>query len=51
MFQNFLVSLDGAEGRQSKPYQMSKAAEFLEMDKEGIMVTARRIQSKWIIQR
>jgi len=24
----FLVSLDGAEGRQSKPYQMSKAAEF-----------------------
>ena len=32
----FLVSLDGAEGRQSKPYQMSKAAEFLEMDKEGL---------------
>ena len=24
-----LVSLDGAEGRQSKPYQMSKAAEFI----------------------
>ena len=26
---NFLVSLDGSEGRQSKPYQMSKAAEFI----------------------
>lgn len=25
----YLVSLDGAEGRQSKPYQMSKAAEFV----------------------
>lgn len=25
----YLVSLDGAEGRQSKPYQMSKAAEFI----------------------
>lgn len=25
----YLVSLDGAEGRQSKPYQMSKVAEFI----------------------
>ena len=25
----FLVSLDGAEGRQSKPYQMSKAAQYV----------------------
>ena len=25
----YLVSLDGAEGRQSKPYKMSKAAEFI----------------------
>ena len=25
----YLVSLDGSEGRQSKPYQMSKAAEFI----------------------
>jgi threonine synthase len=25
----YLVSLDGAEGRQSKPYHMSKAAEFI----------------------
>ena len=25
----FLVSLDGSEGRQSKPYQMSKVAEFI----------------------
>ena len=25
----YLVSLDGAEGRQSKPYRMSKAAEFI----------------------
>ena len=32
----FLVSLDGAEGRQSKPYQMSKAAEFTEINKEGL---------------
>ena len=30
----FLVSLDGAEGRQSKPYHMSKAAEFLGIEKE-----------------
>ena len=32
----FLVSLDGAEGRQSKPYQMSKAAEFLGRNTEGL---------------
>ena len=32
----FLVSLDGAEGRQSKPYQMSKAAEFIGINKEGL---------------
>ncbi len=29
---NHLVSLDGAEGRQSKPYQMSKATEFTGME-------------------
>jgi len=29
-----LVSLDGAEGRQSKPYQMSKVASFVGMDHE-----------------
>ena len=32
----FLVSLDGAEGRQSKPYHMSKAADFLGINKEGL---------------
>ena len=32
----FLVSLDGAEGRQSKPYHMSKAAEFLGIEKDGL---------------
>lgn len=31
-----LVSLDGAEGRQSKPYHMSRAAEFVGMDNEGL---------------
>ncbi|MBT7780755.1 MAG: pyridoxal-phosphate dependent enzyme, partial [Nitrosopumilus sp.] len=31
-----LVSLDGAEGRQSKPYHMSKAAEFIGIEKEGL---------------
>lgn len=31
-----LVSLDGAEGRQSKPYHMSKATEFVEMDGDGL---------------
>ena len=31
-----LVSLDGAEGRQSKPYQMSKAADFTGIEKNGL---------------
>ena len=31
-----LVSLDGAEGRQSKPYHMSKVAEFAGMDNAGM---------------
>ncbi len=31
-----LVSLDGAEGRQSKPYQMSKPAEFTGLPTEGL---------------
>ncbi len=30
-----LVSLDGAEGRQSKPYHMSKAAEFAGVNGDG----------------
>lgn len=29
---NFLVSLDGAEGRQSRPYHMSKVAKFVGID-------------------
>jgi len=29
-----LVSLDGAEGRQSKPYHMSKVAKFVEIENE-----------------
>jgi len=32
----YLVSLDGAEGRQSKPYQMSKAAKFIETSNENL---------------
>jgi len=32
----YLVSLDGAEGRQSKPYQMSKAAEFIETSNDNL---------------
>lgn len=32
----YLVSLDGAEGRQSKPYQMSKAAEFTGTSNENL---------------
>lgn len=32
----FLVSLDGSEGRQSKPYHMSKAAEFAGIKKENL---------------
>ena len=31
-----LVSLDGAEGRQSKPYRMSKAAEFIEISNNNL---------------
>jgi len=29
-----LVSLDGAEGRQSKPYHMSKVAKFVGIENE-----------------
>lgn len=32
----YLVSLDGAEGRQSKPYQMSKVAKFVETSNENL---------------
>ena len=32
----YLVSLDGAEGRQSKPYQMSKVADFIGMDHDSL---------------
>ncbi len=32
----YLVSLDGAEGRQSKPYHMFKAAEFLQIPNENL---------------
>lgn len=32
----YLVSLDGAEGRQSKPYQMSKVADFVGMNHESL---------------
>ncbi len=31
-----LVSLDGAEGRQSKPYHMTKASEFVGFPQEGL---------------
>lgn len=31
-----LVSLDGAEGRQSKPYRMSKVAEFVGMNHDNL---------------
>jgi len=34
----FLVSLDGAEGRQSKPYHMSKVANFINIDNENLML-------------
>ena len=33
----YLVSLDGAEGRQSKPYHMSKVAEFVGLDNENVV--------------
>jgi len=32
----YLVSLDGAEGRQSKPYQISKAAQFIQIQNENL---------------
>jgi len=32
----YLVSLDGAEGRQSKPYRMSKVAEFTKLNSENL---------------
>ena len=32
----YLVSLDGAEGRQSKPYQMSKVAKFIKISNENL---------------
>ena len=32
----YLVSLDGAEGRQSKPYQMSKVADFIGINHDGL---------------
>ena len=31
-----LVSLDGAEGRQSKPYHMSKVADFIQISPDGL---------------
>lgn len=33
---NYLVSLDGAEGRQSKPYHMTKPAEFIGIPSENL---------------
>ncbi|SVE04005.1 uncharacterized protein METZ01_LOCUS456859, partial [marine metagenome] len=33
-----LVSLDGAEGRQSKPYHMSKVANFIGIENERLML-------------
>ena len=33
-----LVSLDGAEGRQSKPYHMSKVAKFVGMENDKLML-------------
>ena len=32
----YLVSLDGAEGRQSKPYHMTKASEFIEIPSNNL---------------
>lgn len=32
----FLVSLDGSEGRQSKPYRMTKVADFIGMSTENL---------------
>ncbi|HEX9319970.1 MAG TPA: threonine synthase [Nitrososphaeraceae archaeon] len=33
-----LVSMDGSEGRQSKPYRMSKVAEYADMDPEAMFL-------------
>ena len=33
-----LVSLDGAEGRQSKPYHMSKVAQFVGIENKKLML-------------
>lgn len=33
-----LVSLDGAEGRQSKPYHMSRVAEFVEIPSDNLLL-------------
>jgi len=33
-----LVSLDGAEGRQSKPYQMSKVSNFVGVDNDNLLL-------------
>ena len=33
-----LVSLDGAEGRQSKPYHMSKVSKFIGIENENLML-------------
>lgn len=34
----YLVSLDGAEGRQSKPYHMSKVADFVEIPNNNLLL-------------
>ena len=34
----YLVSLDGAEGRQSKPYHMSKVANFVGISNDSLML-------------
>mgnify|MGYP001221998593 CR=1 FL=1 len=34
----FLVSLDGAEGKQSKPYHMSKVSNFINIDNKNLML-------------
>ena len=35
---NHLVSLDGAEGRQSKPYHMSKVSKFIDIQNKNLML-------------
>jgi len=34
----FLVSLDGAEGKQSKPYHMSKVSNYINIDNENLLL-------------